>query len=39
MAPEVMSRERIGVQSDFFSLGVILHKFITGRNPYNGTET
>ena len=39
MAPEVMKKENVGFQSDFFSLGVIMHKFITGRIPYHGTET
>ena len=39
MAPEVMKKANVGYQSDFFSLGVIMHKFITGRIPYHGTET
>ena len=40
MAPEVMKKTNVGYQSDFFSLGVIMHKFITGRLPYLfSTET
>ena len=34
MAPEVVKNKPNSFQADFFSLGVLLHKMITGKNPY-----
>ena len=34
MAPEIINKTPFSYQSDFFSLGVMLHKVLLGYNPY-----
>jgi class 3 adenylate cyclase/tRNA A-37 threonylcarbamoyl transferase component Bud32 len=36
MAPEVLSGKQATVQSDIYSLGVILYRCVTGRYPFQG---
>lgn len=36
MAPEVLNRQKHGIEVDYFALGVILHEFMLGRRPYLG---
>lgn len=35
-APEQFRGERVGLQADLYSFGVILHELITGTNPFRG---
>lgn len=36
MAPEVLNRQKHGIATDYFALGVIVYEFMTGRRPYIG---
>ena len=39
MAPERMGTEAYGVESDVYSVGVMMYEMITGELPYSGTGT
>ncbi|MBF0196780.1 MAG: serine/threonine protein kinase [Planctomycetes bacterium] len=36
MAPEIACGEKSTVQSDIYSLGMVLHQMLTGQRPYDG---
>ena len=36
MAPEVLNRQKHGIEADYFALGVIVFEFMMGRRPYLG---
>lgn len=38
MAPEIIARNSVGVQADYWSLGVLIYVLISGRSPFLGTS-
>ena len=37
MAPEQLTRGQVSVQSDLYSLGLVLYEILTGERPFSGT--
>ncbi|XP_071527234.1 triple functional domain protein isoform X3 [Panulirus ornatus] len=38
MAPEVLSKKDIGVQADYWSVGILIYVLVSGRSPFLGTS-
>ena len=38
MAPEQLDGGEVGPQADIYSLGILLHEFLTGRSPYSSDD-
>ncbi|XP_050733039.1 triple functional domain protein-like isoform X4 [Eriocheir sinensis] len=38
VAPELLARKEVGVQADYWSLGVLIYVLVSGRSPFLGTS-
>ena len=39
MSPEQASGDKVGYQSDIYSLGIVLYEMVTGKKPYTGENS